>query len=124
MQELRGWSLRKIFIMDSFRKQVYNTAALIPSGKVATYGQIAALCGKPLAARAVGCAMRNAPEFLDLPCHRVVNKSGRLAPDYAFGGEHIQREMLISEGIVFNEDGTIDMKSCLWIPKFSDVIKE
>jgi len=110
--------------MNSFRKKVYNMVARIPRGKVATYGQIAALCGNPLAARAVGWAMRNAPGFLGLPCHRVVSRDGSLAPHYAFGGEHIQRGMLMEEGIIFTEDGRIDMKRCLWIPESSDIPDE
>ena len=110
--------------MNSFREKVYHTVSLIPRGKVAAYGQIASLCGNPLAARAVGWAMRNAPGFLDLPCHRVVNKNGSLAPDYAFGGEQIQREMLIDEGILFKDNGCIDMKSCLWVPEDFTVSEE
>ena len=110
--------------MNSFRKKVYHTVSLLPRGRVATYGQIASLCGNPLAARAVGWAMRNAPAFLDLPCHRVVNKNGSLAPAYAFGGEHIQRGMLIDEGILFKDNGRIDMKSCLWIPEDLAVSEE
>jgi len=60
--------------------------------------------------------MRAAPRYLQLPCHRVVNKSGSLAPDYAFGSKDVQRELLKSEGITFLEDGRIDMKKHLWIP--------
>lgn len=100
--------------MDSFRERVYKIVAQIPEGRVATYGQIAALCGNPLAARAVGMIMRNTPEYLNIPCHRVVNQSGRLAPDHVFGGKRIQRVLLIEEGIPFKGNGCIDMKKCLW----------
>jgi len=107
-------------MMNAFMKKVYEIVSRIPKGKVATYGQIAALCGNPRAARVVGWAMRHAPEHLSLPCHRVVNQSGRLAPDDVFGGQHIQREMLLQEGIPFRENGCIDIKKCLWIPGQSD----
>lgn len=100
--------------MSTFFSRVYEIVAQIPEGTVATYGQIAALLGSPLAARAVGDAVRKTPEYLDIPCHRVVNKSGTMAPKYAFGGTTNQRLMLEKEGVVFKENGDIDMKRCLW----------
>ena len=102
--------------MNQFFSKVYKIAAQIPEGKVATYGQIAAIIGSPLAARVVGEAMRNAPEFLNIPCHRVVNKAGEMAPGYAFDGSGKQRALLESEGINFKENGCIDMKHFLWKP--------
>lgn len=95
--------------MDHFFQQVYELVAQIPRGKLATYGQIAALLGRPRSAKIVGWAMRSAPCELDLPCHRVVSKSGRLAPDYAFGGAGKQRAMLAAEGITFKVDGCLDL---------------
>jgi methylated-DNA-protein-cysteine methyltransferase-like protein len=102
--------------MKSAFEKIYSIVARIPEGKVATYGQIAALAGMPKGARVVGWAMRSAPENLMLPCHRVVNRTGSLAPDYAFGSREIQRSMLEAEGIVFRLDGTIHMESQLWKP--------
>lgn len=99
---------------ENFYERVYRVAAQIPRGKVATYGQIAALLGNPRASRAVGWAMQNAPAGLAIPCHRVVNQSGSLAPEYAFGGAARQRALLELEGVVFREDGRIDMARCLW----------
>lgn len=61
-------------------------SAQIPTGKVATYGQIAEMVGDVLAAREVGHIMSCVPAELKLPCHRVVNRTGVLAPEYAFGG--------------------------------------
>lgn len=106
--------------MNAFTQKIYETVARIPRGKVATYGQIAALCGNLLAARAVGAAMRHVPEYLDIPCHRVVNQTGKLAPEYAFGGKMVQRDLLMQEGIPFKENGCIDMKKCLWQPCLAD----
>lgn len=100
--------------MNEFFFKVQEIAAQIPSGKVATYGQIASKLGNPMAARIVGEAMRKTPEYLNIPCHRVVNKAGAMAPGYAFGGDLRQREMLEKEGVVFKENGCIDMKKCLW----------
>ena len=97
-----------------FFNSVYKIVAEIPEGKVATYGQIAAMLGQPRSARVVGWAMKAAPEHLHLPCHRVVNRLGEMSPNYAFGSEDVQRGMLSSEGITFKEDGCIDMKKHLW----------
>jgi methylated-DNA-protein-cysteine methyltransferase-like protein len=58
--------------------------------------------------------MRSAPKNLNLPCHRVVNKSGAMAPDYIFGGAANQRSKLALEGITFKEDGCIDLAKNLW----------
>lgn len=100
----------------SFFEGVYRLAAQIPEGKVVTYGQLAAMLGYPMAARAVGQAMQRTPPYLDIPCHRVVNAAGQMAPGYAFGGTGNQREMLEREGVFFKENGSIDMKKSLWRP--------
>ncbi len=102
--------------MSSFYDRVYALVERIPAGRVATYGQLAMLLGSPFAARAVGEAMRHAPEFLGLPCHRVVNARGTVAPDYAFGGKGNQRALLEAEGVPFQENGCIELKQCLWRP--------
>src|SRR5690242_1380080 len=99
--------------MNEFCNRVYKVVANIPEGKVATYGQIAAMCGNPMAARAVGGAMRNTPGYIDIPCHRVVNKAGEMAPCEAFGGQGKQKEMLEKEGVIFKGNGYIDMKKSL-----------
>ena len=100
--------------MKDFYKRVYEVVAQIPEGKVATYGQIALILGQPRSARIVGWAMRGASEKLNLPCHRVVNRFGELAPDYAFGAKEVQREILIREGVTFKENGCIDLKKHIW----------
>lgn len=112
-----GWLLRCLKIMKNrkFFDDVYKIASRIPKGKVASYGQIAFLLGKPFFARMVGQAMANTPEYLDIPAHRVVNKAGAMAPGYAFGGVGKQRELLEKEGVTFTENGCIDMKKHLWI---------
>jgi methylated-DNA-protein-cysteine methyltransferase-like protein len=100
--------------VEGFFEKVYELVSQIPSGKVATYGQIAALLGEKKSARVVGWAMKAAPLESKLPCHRVVNKQGELAPDYTFGDKSVQRTILKNEGITFLSDGKINMKKHLW----------
>ncbi|MBR2375170.1 MAG: MGMT family protein [Clostridia bacterium] len=83
----------------NFFQKVYAAVKRIPKGKVATYGQIACAVGAPRSARQVGFALHVNPEPFIIPCHRVVNRFGRLAPAFAFGGEEIQAELLRSEGV-------------------------
>ena len=95
--------------MNTFEK-IYEVVKSIPEGKVATYGQVALLAGNPRWARVVGYALHVNPEPGIIPCHRVVNREGRVAPGFAFGGEGAQRQLLESEGIVFETDGRIDLE--------------
>lgn len=97
-----------------FFKRVYDIVAQIPAGCVMTYGQIAQILGNPRAARAVGYAMNGAPPARNLPCHRVVNRLGTMAPGYLFGGQENQRHLLEQEGVTFLADGRIDLKKHLW----------
>ena len=94
--------------MNTFEK-IYEVVKSIPKGKVATYGQVALLAGNPRWARVVGYALHVTPEPGIIPCHRVVNREGKVAPSFAFGGEGVQRQLLESEGIVFESDGRIDL---------------
>ena len=94
--------------MNTFEK-IYEVVKNIPEGKVATYGQVALLAGNPRWARVVGYALHVNPEPGIIPCHRVVNRDGKVAPGFAFGGEGVQRQLLESEGIVFETDGRIDL---------------
>ena len=100
--------------MKSFFARVYEIVSQIPEGKVATYGQIALLLGHPRSARIVGWAMGTAPDYLNLPCHRVVNRLGQMAPDHVFGSSEAQKAILIAEGVTFKENGSIDLKKHLW----------
>ncbi len=95
--------------MNTFEK-IYEVVKSIPEGKVATYGQVALLAGNPRWARVVGHALHVNPYPGIIPCHRVVNREGGVAPGFAFGGEGIQRQLLESEGIVFEPNGRIDLE--------------
>jgi methylated-DNA-protein-cysteine methyltransferase-like protein len=99
----------------AFENAVYAIVTRIPRGKVATYGQIAAILGNPRAARRVGLAMRYAPDDQTLACHRVVNSSGRMAPGDIFGGAAVQRQRLLDEGVIFKENGCIDLARSRWM---------
>jgi O-6-methylguanine DNA methyltransferase len=105
---------------NSFYNIVYNTVRRIPKGKVATYGQIAALCGAPKASRVVGSALHRNPEPIAIPCHRVVNRFGGLAPAFAFGGQQVQKSLLESEGVRVNDAFTVDLSEYLWDGKQTD----
>ncbi|MBQ4109529.1 MAG: MGMT family protein [Clostridia bacterium] len=95
--------------MNTFEK-IYEIVKNIPEGKVATYGKVALLAGNPRWARVVGYALHVNPEPGVIPCHRVVNREGRVAPGFAFGGEGVQRQLLESEGIIFEPDGRINLE--------------
>lgn len=97
----------------NFNQRVYHIVRQIPPGRVATYGTIALLCGNPRASRAVGWAMRQS-HGADVPCHRVINRLGQMAPDAVFGGKGLQRAMLEEEGVVFRPNGTVDLSTCAW----------
>lgn len=101
--------------MNTYRK-IYDVVCRIPEGKVATYGQIAVLAGNPRWARVVGYALHSNPSPGVIPCHRVVNREGKTAAAFAFGGGDIQRLLLEGEGVTFTADGRVDMSSSLWNP--------
>jgi methylated-DNA-protein-cysteine methyltransferase-like protein len=88
----------------------------IPRGKVTTYGRIAGFLGGYYSGRVVGFAMRRAPEGEGLPCHRVINRLGEMAPGDAFGGAAAQRRLLEKEGVRFKPDGRVDFDRSLWDP--------
>ena len=90
---------------------IYNVVKGIPKGRVMTYGQVAALAGNPRWARVVGYALHVTPEPGVIPCHRVVDRNGRVAPGFAFGGTDAQRMLLEGEGVAFLENGLVDMEN-------------
>ena len=83
---------------NSYEK-IYEVVRQIPKGCVATYGQVAALAGNKRWARVVGYALHVNPDPEGIPCYRVVNREGRLAEAFAFGGENRQKALLEAEGI-------------------------
>lgn len=94
---------------ESLIYQILSAVSEIPEGRVATYGQIAALIGRDRNARLVGRVLSRAQFYGDYPCHRVVNHAGRTAP-----GWREQRFLLEQEGVEFRENGCVDMKRFQW----------
>lgn len=94
---------------EEFAYMILAIVSEIPSGKVATYKQIAILAGKEKNARLVGKILSNATCFGSYPCHRVVNNAGRTVP-----GWDEQKFLLIEEGITFKANGNVDVKKHLW----------
>ena len=92
------------------KDNVYAILKTIPAGNVMTYGQVAERLGNKNLARTVGNILHDNPDPANIPCHRVVNAKGKVAEHYAFGGADAQRAKLEAEGIVFEQNGRIDLK--------------
>ncbi len=97
----------------TFRERVYEITRKIPKGKVATYGQIARLAGKPNAARAIGIYMRTNPDAPHTPCHRVVAIDGNLTGYSGQGGLLTKKKMLVAERVFFRGD-KVDLVRSRW----------
>ena len=98
-------------VFESF----YRVVRAIPSGKVATYGQIARLAGMSRCARTVGYAMAGCTDP-SVPCHRVVDRFGGTKACFDTFAPGTQRAMLEAEGVLFRPDGTVDLEHCRWEP--------
>lgn len=98
--------------MTDFTRRIYEVVRAIPSGRVMSYGHVAALAGNPRGARGVGFALHRNPEPGVIPCHRVVFGDGSICSGYAFGGPEVQRRLLEAEGVTFLPDGRVDMQMC------------
>ena len=101
---------------NDFFDRVYKVVATIPYGKVATYGDIAEVCGIRSSARTVGWALNGAKDS-GLPCHRVVNRFGSLTGRHHFGDPNLMEELLRSEGIEFDDDNCVRLDKYLWKPR-------
>ena len=95
---MKDYKVDKESFSDSFRKEVYEVISQIPVGKVSTYGGIALLLG-----------VKEVPDGLLVPCHRVVNSAGRLVPGWVE-----QKQLLLAEGIAFKANGCVNLKEHLW----------
>ena len=92
--------------MNTF-EQIYAVVSRIPRGKVASYGQVAKLVGNPRLSRVVGYALHVNSDPEHIPCYRVVNRFGEVSSAFAFGGENVQREMLLADGVGFDSNGRV-----------------
>lgn len=92
--------------------RIFDVVRRIPSGRVATYGQIARIAGLAGHARQVGYALA-ALEDEDVPWHRVINARGEVSPR-AGGGDHGQRARLEAEGVEFDDRGRVSLAEFRW----------
>ncbi len=98
-------------------ERIYAVVRRIPAGRVATYGQVAALAGLPGRARQVGQVLRDTPDGLDLPWQRVLNAQGTVSPRGGLGVEEgLHRHLLEEEGVVFGPGGRVDLDKYGWDP--------
>jgi methylated-DNA-protein-cysteine methyltransferase-like protein len=95
---------------------VYAIVRRIPRGRVATYGQIAALAGFPGHARQVGYALHALPQDTTVPWHRVVNARGSISLRRSGGYAVEQRLRLEREGISFDVSGRLPLERLRWRP--------
>ena len=103
---------------NSVFEKIYSLVCDIPPGRVTTYGQIAKRL-KLSDSRIVGWALHANKNPL-VPCHRVVNRWGKLAESYAFGGWREQKKRLLREGVIFKKEKIVDLERCLFCPSDSD----
>ena len=106
---MKDYNVDKESFSASFRKEVYEVVSQIPVGKVSTYGGIALLLGVPQCSRMVGRALKEVPDELSIPCHRVVNTAGRLVPGWVE-----QKQLLLAEEVSFKANGCVNLKEHLW----------
>lgn len=104
----------------TFYERVYDVVRDVPLGRVTTYGHIARALGSPRASRGVGWALKAVASAdggaTSVPCHRVVNREGRLTGRLHFPTPTVMEERLVSESVPFLADGRVDLEACLWVP--------
>lgn len=100
---------------NEFEIKVLEIVCKIPYGKVTTYGAIAQASGLKSSARMVGWILSSNADNIEMPFHRVVNRYGELTGKYHFMTPTLMKELLLSEGIEF-EDEKVIMTKHLWIP--------
>jgi len=123
-----GLKMVSTTINKSFNQRVYRLARRIPKGKVVTYGQIVSKLksenGKyegvfsmnrkvKINPRTVGCSLHQNKDQ-SVPCYRVVDRNGRIAKNFAFGGACEQRKRLLAEGVKFKDEMHVELDSCRW----------
>jgi methylated-DNA-protein-cysteine methyltransferase related protein len=107
--------------MPAAYEKIYAVVRRIPPGKVATYGQVAAVAGLAGKARLVGYALFKVEIAGDIPWQRVVNAQGEISYSAARdGADHIQKNLLEQEGVEFNKQGKIDLKLYRWAEFLAD----
>lgn len=103
-------------------ERIREVVARIPSGRVATYGQVARLAGLPRRARMVGRALRGAPAGVRLPWHRVVNAAGYSSLPEGSEARSAQLERLRREGVQIAPDGRVALEESRWEPSLDELL--
>ncbi|KPJ92644.1 MAG: methyltransferase [Gemmatimonas sp. SG8_17] len=99
-------------------ERIYAVVRRIPKGRVATYGQVAAIAGLPGHARQVGYALNRLPDDSDVPWHRVINAKGEVSLRSQPGYGLLQRALLEAEGVPFGLTGRVVLERFLWRPRY------
>lgn len=99
-----------------FFERVYQVVKQIPYGRITTYGAIAKVLGSPQSARMVGWALNASHGDIEIPAHRVVNRTGVLTGKYHFQGKNLMQQLLESEGVVVEDNKIVDMQRYFWDP--------
>ena len=97
------------------RESIWQVVHMIPSGKVATYGQVAALAGLPKAARFAGTSLKDLPKATRIPWHRVINAQGRISLPPSSASYQEQNQRLTKEGVLIR-NGRVTLKDYQWKP--------
>jgi methylated-DNA-protein-cysteine methyltransferase related protein len=101
---------------DEAVEKICDVVRRIPSGWVATYGQVAAMAGMPRRARLVGRVLQHLDPTTTIPWHRVVNAKGEVSYSLSRnGGDILQRRLLEKEGIRFDKKNRLDLERCRWL---------
>jgi len=106
--------------MTEFSARVYDLVRRIPRGRVVSYGGVAALLGRPRAARAVGAALAALPDGTDVPWWRVISGNGEISIREMDHLPARQRALLRAEGVRFDRRGRVDWKRFGWSPEESE----
>lgn len=100
---------------DELARQILQVVALIPYGKVASYGQITRMAGLPKHARLVGYVLKHLDSAAEIPWHRVINSQGKISLNKLNeSGENVQRLKLVAEGVMVIGD-KINLKQYQWM---------
>jgi methylated-DNA-protein-cysteine methyltransferase-like protein len=103
--------------MSDIRAKILAAVRRIPRGRVATYGQVAAVAGYDGHARQVGYALHDLPAGSDIPWHRVINARGEISPRSAGDSHEVQRLLLAEEGVQIDERGRVALATFQWKAK-------
>jgi methylated-DNA-protein-cysteine methyltransferase related protein len=103
--------------MSNAYDRIYAIVQQIPTGKVATYGQVAQLAGFDRGARLAGYALFRVTPEMDVPWHRVINAQGEVSQSaFRLGSDDLQRSLLESEGVVFDQRDRVNLAKYRWTP--------